>query len=243
MSSMAERAGKSVGGAASSFINSPFATRFGQWGLQGVKESGMRGAAFSLGFADINAGARAEAIKAAGTGGFRGLGRSHAAHLKASRSVKAKYKFMPKGHRLWGGVALGFGALAAYEGYQEQGVWGAGKAVASQTASFALFEVGMSALKTTFQGTGMGGVIAGISKVAMHPLTLMGVAAGYGAYKGAEYLAERGRKAKKTEFVGDTSAFNTQQAYTMRQRSLGEMNRGYGNARTLLGQEASIMHV
>lgn len=246
MATLAERAGRVAGSAAqmgSNFVNGPFAGRFAAWGVRGLGESGLRGLAFASGFADINAPARVAAVKAAGTGGIRGLGGSHSSHLAMSRAVDSKYKFMPKGHRLGPGLGLAFGAYEMYEGYKREGVWGAVKGGAEHAAIWGAFEIGQTALKTALQGTGMGGTIAGISKVAMNPLVLAGVVMAYGAYKGAQYLSERGRNARKTEFAGDTASFNTQAAYTMRQRSLGEMNRGYGSARTLLGQEASIMHV
>lgn len=247
MATLAERAGRVAGSAAqmgSNFVNGPFAGRFAAWGVRGLGESGLRGLAFASGFADINAPARQAAIKKAGAGGIlKGLGVPHADYLKASRSVPSKYKFMPKGHRLGAGLGLAFGAYEMYQGYQREGVWGAVKGGAEHAAIWGAFEIGQTALKTALQGTGMGGTIAGISKIALNPLVLAGVSMAYGAYKGAQYLSERGRNARKTEFAGDTASFNTQAAYTMRQRSLGEMNRGYGSARTLLGQEASIMHV
>jgi hypothetical protein len=57
-----------------------------------------------------------------------------------------------------------------------------------------------------------------------------------------DYFAERGRKATRSEFLGDTRAFTTDAAYTMRQRSLQEISRSHTNARTVLGNEAQLMH-
>ena len=55
-------------------------------------------------------------------------------------------------------------------------------------------------------------------------------------------IVERERARRDLNWVGDTAAFNTQKAYTMRQQSLLAMNRGLMNSRSMLGREAIMMH-
>ena len=55
--------------------------------------------------------------------------------------------------------------------------------------------------------------------------------------------AEYSKKVKKTEFIGDMSAFQTNQAATMRQRSVQAIQRSFLNARTALGNEARFNHM
>jgi hypothetical protein len=63
------------------------------------------------------------------------------------------------------------------------------------------------------------------------------------ARAGWNYLKETGRQSAKLELGGRISRGNrTRLAHTMRQRALGQMNRSGINARSLLGQESSMMH-
>lgn len=127
-----------------------------------------------------------------------------------------------------------------YSGYQEGGLWGAAKGGVGSALEFAAYDVGFKALSIAFKGSALG-KIGTFAKTAALPL---GIAAGigYGAYKGAQYFSERGRRSTEAEFTGSMDAFNTQAAYTMRQRALQEINRSHTNARTILGQEAALMH-
>jgi len=59
-----------------------------------------------------------------------------------------------------------------------------------------------------------------------------------------KYLRETGRHSSDLELGGGVSAANRSgMAYTMRQRALSEMNRSGINARSLLGQESSYLHI
>lgn len=58
----------------------------------------------------------------------------------------------------------------------------------------------------------------------------------------SDRMVNRERERRNLNWVGDTTAFNTQGAYTMRQQSLSAMNRGMSTARSALGREAIIMH-
>jgi hypothetical protein len=116
------------------------------------------------------------------------------------------------------GLPMVFLAGSIAHGFQQEGLYGGIKAAARNTAEFAAF-----------------------SMVPMPVLAIAGL--GYGAYKGVQAIARRGREATMTEFTGNTYAINTQAAYTMRQRALQEISRSHTNARTLLGNEAQFMHI
>lgn len=64
------------------------------------------------------------------------------------------------------------------------------------------------------------------------------------AAAGWKYFRDAGRRSNRLELGGQMSRANrTGMAYTMRQRALSQMNRSGINARSLLGREASLMHV
>lgn len=64
------------------------------------------------------------------------------------------------------------------------------------------------------------------------------------AAAGWKYFRDAGRRSNRLELGGQMSRANrTGMAYTMRQRALSQMNRSGINARSLLGSEASYMHV
>ena len=71
-------------------------------------------------------------------------------------------------------------------------------------------------------------------------LSIAGVAA-YVDYRNK--LGDFRKKARQTEFVGDMSAFSTNAAVTMRQRSSQAISRSFMNARRGLGQEAQYYHM
>ncbi len=55
-------------------------------------------------------------------------------------------------------------------------------------------------------------------------------------------MVERERSRRKLDWGNNTAAFQTQRAATMRQQSLGLMNRGQMSARSLMGREATFIH-
>jgi hypothetical protein len=92
-------------------------------------------------------------------------------------------------------------------------------------------------------GTVVGGGI-GLLAGALGGYTVASSAA-YSAYDFADRMVEnqkRKRGLEWNEWAGQTQAFNTQRAVTMRQRSLEAMNRGMMNSRSLMGREAGFMH-
>jgi hypothetical protein len=94
---------------------------------------------------------------------------------------------------------------------------------------------------------GVGTVIGGL--VGSFAGSFAGYSAGSGAvgtaYDFANRLVDNEKRKRGLEWndwAGQTQAFNTQRASTMRQRSLEAMNRGMMNSRSLMGREASFMH-
>jgi hypothetical protein len=138
-------------------------------------------------------------------------------------------------------LGLGFMGMAAYQGYQEGGLGGAARGMAESFVTQGLFNVGLDALKVAFRGSALGGAGSSLMAVA-YPLAIA-AGIGYGAYKGAQYFAARGRRSMRTEFAGDMTAFQTDAAYTMRQRALQEIQISHTNSRTILGQESQLMHL
>ena len=55
-------------------------------------------------------------------------------------------------------------------------------------------------------------------------------------------MVERERARRNLNWQGDTTAFMTQNAHTMRQQSLQAMNRGQMTARSMLGREGVMLH-
>ena len=83
----------------------------------------------------------------------------------------------------------------------------------------------------------VGGYVAGAfgGSIAMEQ-------AAHGVMGITDRMAESERKRRGLNWVGDTSAFNTRKASTMRQQSLQLMNSGAMNARSMLGREGVMLH-
>lgn len=137
--------------------------------------------------------------------------------------------------------APAFTGLAIYQGFREGGMAGAAKGAIQSGISWALWDVGLKAAGALFKGTAIARMGATMMGLAL-PATVI-AAAGYAAYKGAEYFAQRGRQAMMSEFVGNMASFQTDAAYTMRQRAMQEISISHTNSRTVLGQEAQLMHL
>tara|TARA_Y100001973_G_scaffold39802_1_gene59620 strand:- start:14582 stop:15586 length:1005 start_codon:yes stop_codon:yes gene_type:complete len=103
-------------------------------------------------------------------------------------------------------------------------------------------------------GGGTMGTIAGAflgARIARSPLSLLGYGAmivgGSEVVKGAYNLLKTGYRRKQfmrqAHTAGDTAAFMTGSAVTMRQRAVTAMQKTHMNARSALGMEASYMHM
>jgi hypothetical protein len=231
------------------------------WGLAGVREGLMHGWKGDLGFFETAAGGRQFLGGRAGmrTLGGMGVGAGIGAAVYAATDSPllglaagaGAMKAAGVGFRAAGRMAMNvmgpaFIAGGVIGGLQEGGlgggIWGGTKAF----AEWRLWSLGTRALQVAFQGTRVAGVASTVLGTAAKTLAgPLAVAAfvGYGVYQGAQYFAERGRAAKKAEFVGDMAAFQTEAAYSMRQRAMQEISRSHTNSRTILGNEAQLMHL
>jgi len=123
------------------------------------------------------------------------------------------------------GLGLGFAAYAGVKGFHEGGVGGAAKAVAVESMWFAGFHLagrllGPAVIPMVAHATDYYQLVKGVkSRVAASPRHIT------------------------YDIAGSLQAFSTQQAHTMRQRSLQSIQRHHLNARSALGNEASYMHV
>jgi len=171
---------------------------------------------------------------------------------------KGGYEFLPgiKGKTLFKfGAGIGVGALVG--GVTGSSTLGFGAGIATSVMAGAKMTEGLGLLTTSpaFIGLGayeglrhggiMGGIKGGLTSYMFTKIPgplMLGAGALYGGYKAMNYFAQEGMRSRETEFTGDTSAFETQAAYTMRQRALQEISRSHTNARTILGNEASYMH-
>ena len=61
-------------------------------------------------------------------------------------------------------------------------------------------------------------------------------------FKTTDKMVQRERDRRNLNWIGDKTAFNTQNAYTMRQQSLSAMNKGMATWRSALGREAIMVH-
>lgn len=81
-----------------------------------------------------------------------------------------------------------------------------------------------------------GAIVGGIAGSSV------GYAASDASFGYFDSRVEKSKAARRFGWKGDTSAFNTQQAYTMRSASLQMMNKGMLSARSGLGHEGVMLH-
>jgi hypothetical protein len=249
-----QRARQGLIGATNNFMRNSMGrigNRWADWGLKGVRESFTEGAGSAFGFYKAEAGGKLKfmggvskrsmlglgigagvgaAVYAATDNPLLGLGAGVGAVMASKSSLKGVFG---AGLKALGPLFIGTGVA---KGYREGGFGGAIKALGVGTLEWGLWNVGFKALSVAFQGAGSAALAVAL------PLGIVG-AAGFGAFKGAQYFAGRGRRAVESEFAGDTTAFNTEAAYSMRQRAVQEISRSHTNSRTILGQEAQLMHL
>ena len=175
-----------------------------------------------------------------GSAGASGLGRAKGylqspTHAAGMTSMKEGFGF-GKGFMRYLGPA--FMATAAYQGYQEGGVWGATKGVAKEGALW----YGMGAAMKAFRlGPLAGGLAAGAGAAAMATGGFLS-ATGIGLQQLARpYTYDHLRKHAKLE-MGTPAMDPTGTVATMRQRSLMAMQNSRVNAMGALGAEAFLLH-
>jgi len=124
------------------------------------------------------------------------------------------------------------------------------RAAAGGVASIAGWEIGMragmggGAALGNFILPGVGGLIGGgVGAIAGGLAGAIGADAGFQALSRIpDRMVERERARRNLNWRGDTTAFMTQSAHTMRQQSLQAMNRGQQSARSMLGREGVMLH-
>jgi len=107
-------------------------------------------------------------------------------------------------------------------------------ALAGAVGSQAVYALGMRALIP---------IIANPIALAVAAPLAIGLGAIYLKNKYNKFAKNWEKTARKTEFIGDMSAFNTGAANTMRQRSEMAIRRSFLNARTALGNETRFEHM
>jgi len=166
-----------------------------------------------LGIAHNTRGKMTSLVRSSAEGGWE----------KASGRAKAQgHAFAGAG--LGGMMRVGLGSFAGAQlGHSVLGMPGA---VAGGMAGGFLFKTNIRAAAAT-------AVIGGAYVI------------GKGTYEYVKAGYRRGREMRLNgpDTAGDTAAFFTQNAFTMRQRSVQAMRRSHLNARSALGQEAQFMHM
>ena len=185
---------------------------------QGYQENGMKGA-FDAGVLDVSASA---AIGKFAFDRVKGTG-AQAGHTITS-ATKA---WTPFGRSaLLGMGVVGYGAFTGATIGQD--MMGTPGAVAGGFAGGGLMKWGMGNPKKAIAAA----VIAGGLKMA-----------GSGAFDILKSGYRRQQERKGLDTAGDTAAFYTRQAVTMRQRAMQSIHKSHTNARSALGQEATFMHM
>jgi hypothetical protein len=117
-------------------------------------------------------------------------------------------------------------AFLAYQGWREEGVWGAAKGVGESVLYGAAFQVAAGVLTSPVSLAA--GVIGGI---------------GYGAYRFGEAAQAHRKKLRRLEMGGGMdNVIRSSGALTDRQRSVQALNDSRINARMALGNEANLLH-
>ena len=123
---------------------------------------------------------------------------------------------------------------AGVKGIAEWVGWEAGAVLGTALGGAAGVAAGGGAAGILLTGVGM---IAG----GLGASLLVG-AAFEGVTHITDKLVDREQDRRRLNWKGDTAAFSTQKASTMRQQSLGAMNRGLTTARSAMGREGVMLH-
>ena len=126
------------------------------------------------------------------------------------------------GAAIFGAANLAYTGYTMYQGYQDNGVLGAGYA-----AGESVFYSSLGRLAFTYAPT-----VATIGAVA---------GAGYAGYQVGEAMQEKMRSLRRIEF-GDNIAMRSAGAATTRQRSVMALQNTHLNGRMALGNEAMLIH-
>jgi len=125
------------------------------------------------------------------------------------------------GSQMLTGLATGLGAYAGA---------GIGQEIAGPVGAFAGAFAGARLMRSPLAALGTAAIIGGSTAIMKAGGTLL--KSGY----------RRSQQNKMAHTAGSTAAFMTQGAVTMRQRAVQAMHKSHLNARSALGQEATLMH-
>jgi len=165
--------------------------------------------------------------------------------IKKAETKSAKFALGGRVARFGLGLGMvGIPAFATPGGIQEKG-----KAVAASLVGQVGWELGSkagmgigAALGSVIPGLGTA-IGAGVGFLAGGFLGAYGAEeAAYGVMGVSDRMVERERSRRRLNWKGDTTAFMTRSAHTMRQQSLQAMNRGQMTARSMLGREGVMLH-
>ena len=158
---------------------------------------------------------------------------------------------LAKGARGIAGGSILAGGFMAYTAYSTKGTaYDKTKATLGVAGSFAAWGPGMHAgmaiggaigALVPIPGAGIVGALAGAA-VGGLAASAAGQAITEATIGSLNSIAERGKRRRVSNWVGDTSTFHTQKAATMRQASLQMMNNGMMTARNALGNEGIMFH-
>lgn len=173
--------------------------------------------------------------KAGVSRGFMGLGkkplqtalRMPGAFYKTARKRGMDAAMSKVGMKFAGrALAPGIAAFQIYQGYQEEGIYGAAKAGAEAVLFQTAFNVGKAVL-----GSGAMWMGAGVA------------AAGYGYYKFGEAAQEHRKRIRGLEFASTSmDMVNSAGALTHRAAAVRQLEMSPLNARIALGNEAMLTH-
>lgn len=125
-----------------------------------------------------------------------------------------------------GGIGLGFTAYMAYEGYQQEGMWGAMKGAGESVLWNAGFRLA-------------GSLLPGVATVA--GTALAGAAVIGGAYAFQRNAVDYNEKLRRSEFVAGNINDPFGNVATMRQRSIRALHNSNMGGRMTLGREAQLL--
>ncbi len=147
--------------------------------------------------------------------GFLGLAERGAARGFLSTAAKA--------------LPLAFTGVLAYQGYQEEGIWGATKGVAESIAYSAAWHGGEALL-----GSGLMAGLTGVAAIA---------AVGVAAYGFGEAAQAHRKRLTGLEFGSPSvDMLNSAGALTSRARAMNALHSTHINARIAIGNEALLGH-
>ena len=158
-----------------------------------------------------------------GPGGVRSWmgGRETLGHLAKGRIGKGLFTGMTRG-----GLGLAFTASFVYQGWKEEGLWGAAKGAGESILGTSLFRLAGAVLPGAMM---YGGIATGVAAMA------------YGAYRWQRNAVDYNKKLRRSEFVAGNINDPFGNLSTLRQRSIRALHSNNMGGRITLGREAQLL--